>query len=77
MILCQSRNLLQYRGKKVNLKGLDEIHYSFEVLSDVDSYGVASESDSDSEVEVTADHEAALSEVSSASEMDDMLGWLL
>ncbi len=38
------------------------------MLSDDDSYGVAPESDSDSEVEVTADHEAALSEDDATNE---------
>jgi hypothetical protein len=53
---------------------LEKIHESLEVLSDVDSYGVAPESDSDSEVEVTTNSEvaAALSEDedSSAPDMD-------
>jgi hypothetical protein len=58
------------------------------VLSDIDSYGAPPESDSDSEVEVIADHEAALSEDDamnkdsndedfSAFEMDDVFKWLV
>jgi hypothetical protein len=62
------------KGSKKNISYIDQIRWSLEVVSDVDSFGAAPDSDSDREVEVADDVEAAAAGADLSEDGEDSLG---